>query len=106
MSGFSLNINEYLQDAGSRSRCGFYHGWQIDVCQDGDQFFTFQCYPPDIDDFLDSGEDYPDFSTALQAAQEFVDREIAIRALLDVMNEWLWQGIVDEDEYWLLTNFE
>lgn len=105
MQVFGSDINGHLQDTDCTVRCGNYHGWQIDVCQDGN-LFTFQCYPPDLNNYLDAGEEYLDHISALQAARAFVDRENVIQALLDVMNEWFYQDLINEAEYWNLTNFE
>jgi hypothetical protein len=105
MQVFSWNTGSPFQDAGLAPATVNYHGWEIEVVQDASGF-TVQCYPPDLKDFLDAGEEYTDYQTALQAACAFVDREIAIRAILEVANEWLWLGLVCEEEYWNLTNFE
>ncbi|NEQ29440.1 MAG: hypothetical protein F6K04_00255 [Leptolyngbya sp. SIO4C5] len=84
--------------------CLSYHGWQIQVAQE-DQDFYFECYPPDQLDFCNDGEYYSDRTAAFCAAREFVDRELAIQALLDIAEEWLESGCISETEYWNLTDF-
>lgn len=105
MQAFSWNPYSPLQEEGLSLHSEKYHGWHIEILSVASGF-VFQCYPPDMADFLDAGEEYSDYPTALQAAYTFVDREIAIQALLEVMNEWLWRGLISEAEYWNLTNFE
>jgi hypothetical protein len=107
MQVFGWNANGYYQEqiSGLAVHSQTYHGWRIDI-SDHQTAFTFQCYPPDLPDFLDAGEEYPDQETALQEAYRFVDREITIRAMLEVFNAWLQEGLISEDEYWHLTNFE
>lgn len=105
MQVFGWNANGYYQEAGSDVVCVTYHGWRIEISEHQTSF-AFQCYPPDLPDFLDAGEEYHDRETALQEAYRFVDQEIAIRAMLEVLNEWLLNGLISEDEYWNLTNFE
>lgn len=105
MQVFGWYAGGSLQGAEHETPSLNYHGWRIDILQQ-QSVFTFQCYPPDLSDFLDAGEEYTDRGTALQAAYDFVDQEIAIRAFLEVANEWLWKGVISEAEYWNLTNFE
>lgn len=81
-----------------------YHGWSTRVVQEDEEFY-FECYPPEFQDFCNDGVSYPDGETAFQAACEFIDREIAIQAILAVAGEWLASGQVSEAEYWNLTNF-
>jgi hypothetical protein len=97
--------NRPIQDEGLALLTEQYHSWQIELVT-VPSGVVFQCYPPDLDSFLDAGEEYTDYASALEAAHAFVDREIAIRALLETTHEWLWQGLISEDEYWALTNFE
>ncbi|HEY9622736.1 MAG TPA: hypothetical protein V6C78_20430 [Crinalium sp.] len=81
-----------------------YHGWQIQVLmQDGK--FCFRCYPPNLADFCNDGSSHISFKGALAAACHFVNREVAILALLRAVDEWLEDGRINEDEYWNLTNF-
>lgn len=82
-----------------------YHGWQIQVvqCNDG---FHFHCYPPKLTDFCNDAAEYSSFQAAIAAACQFVDREIAILALLDRVADWLASGKITEDEYWNLTSFD
>ncbi len=105
MHVFGKNANSFYPEAGLEVLSRTYHGWHIEISEH-EAAFTFQCYPPDLPDFLDAGEEYLDLKTALQEAYQFVDREIAIRAMLEVLNTWLLNGIISEDEYWNLTNFE
>jgi hypothetical protein len=81
-----------------------YHDWQVEIVS-FDQDFMFECYPPNFPDFINNGETYSAPETALRAAYHFIDREIAIKALMDVVEEWLEAGLIDEDEYWQLTSF-
>lgn len=85
-----------------------YHGWSIEVVQQEDEFdseFYFECYAPTLPDFCNDGEGYADRESAFAAACEFIDREIAIQALLEVTNDWFRSGQISETEYWNLTNF-
>jgi hypothetical protein len=104
MQVFDWNAGSPFREAGFAPLAEDYHNWHIEIIE-ASSGFVFQCYPPDLPDFLDAGEEYQDYETALQAARCFVDREIAIRALLELANEWWWLGLVTEDEYWNLTNF-
>lgn len=82
-----------------------YHGWQIEVVRHQDEF-SFQCYPPNLPDFCNDGTFYSDCTDALEAARHFIDREIAIQSLLEVVGDWWQLGKVSEDEYWNLTSFD
>jgi hypothetical protein len=82
-----------------------YHGWQIQVLmQDGK--FGFRCYPPKLADFCNDGSLHLSFKAALLAACQFINREIAILAVLEVVDEWLEDSKISETEYWNLTSFE
>lgn len=104
MKLFNRNASEPFQEAELEVLALTYHGWYITLSENRSAF-TFQCYPPELQDFIDSGEEFADQETALQEARTFVDREIAIQAILDVINEWFWSGLISEEEYWNLTNF-
>jgi hypothetical protein len=104
MQLFGQNTNSPFPQAETDVFSLTYHGWRIEILRSLSAF-TFKCYPPDLQDFIDSGEEYSDQGIALREAYAFVDREIAIRAILEVINEWFWQGLITEDEYWNLTNF-
>jgi hypothetical protein len=82
-----------------------YHGWQFEIVE-ADQAFSFECYAPDLPEFMNDAEVYPDWQTAHAAACQFVDREIAIAALINLANDWLAAGLITEDEYWNLTSFD
>lgn len=82
-----------------------YHGWDIKVVMNQDEF-SFECYPPTLPDFCNDGMAYASLNDAIAAACYFVDREIAILALMDVVTDWLEDGTVSEDEYWQLTSFD
>lgn len=82
-----------------------HHGWQIEIVPFEDAF-CFECYAPNLPDFMNDAEVYSDWETACVAAREFVDREIAIGALINLVNEWLAAGLISEDEYWNLTSFD
>lgn len=81
-----------------------YHGWQIQVVRREDNF-RFQCYPPKLQEFCNDAAEYSSFRAALTAACRFIDREVAILALLDRIGEWLESGKITEDEYWNLSSF-
>ena len=88
----------------------FYHGWFIDFAVNqtlvGNDEFVFECYPPAMPDFCNDGLAYFTLEDALKAACSFVDREIAILTLMDVVKEWLEKGNISEAEYWELTSFD
>jgi len=81
-----------------------HHGWQIEVVSEAEEFF-FQCYHPDLPDFCNDGSTHSTFEAALAAACYFIDREVAIQALLEVVESWMRTGKISEDEYWNLTDF-
>ncbi|MBD2093156.1 hypothetical protein H6F67_25250 [Microcoleus sp. FACHB-1515] len=82
-----------------------YHGWQIQVVRHKASF-RFHCYPPKLTDCCDDAAEYSSFRAAITAACRFVDREVAILALLDRVGDWLASGKITEDEYWNLTSFD
>ncbi|HEY9764494.1 MAG TPA: hypothetical protein V6D07_18345 [Trichocoleus sp.] len=82
-----------------------HHGWQIQIVP-FEQDFCFECYAPDMSDFMNDAEVYSDWETAFVAARQFVDREIAIQSLIALVNDWLAAGLISEDEYWNLTSFD
>ncbi|MEL6383623.1 MAG: hypothetical protein AAFQ89_14445 [Cyanobacteria bacterium J06626_18] len=82
-----------------------YHGWEIDIKPCGVEF-CFECHTPTCPDALDDAESYITKAAALAAAQAFVDRESAVLALIKLANDWLINGLISEDEYWALTDFE
>lgn len=82
-----------------------YHGWRIKVVPDQYEYF-FCCYHPDLPDFCNDGLAYPTLRDAWFAACQFVDREIAVHAILPVLGEWLATQKINEEEYWNLSNFE
>lgn len=81
-----------------------HHGWQIEVVSEAEEFF-FQCYHPNLPSFCNDGSAHSSFGAALAAARHFIDREVAIQALLGVVETWMRTGTISEDEYWNLTNF-
>lgn len=81
-----------------------YRGWRIQVVSEAQEFY-FECYAPDLLDGCNDGCLYPDWHTALHAACHFIDRELAILAVLDIVNDWFAAGLVSEAEYWNLTDF-
>ncbi|MBD1998954.1 hypothetical protein H6F88_22415 [Oculatella sp. FACHB-28] len=81
-----------------------HHGWKIEVVREAEEFF-FQCYHPDLPDFCNDGSAHSTAETAFAAARHFIDREVAIQALLEVVETWMRTGKISEDEYWNLTDF-
>lgn len=79
-------------------------GWQIQVASEKGVFY-FECCPPGSQQPCDDGLYYPTQASAFEAACEFVDREVAVIATIRVANEWLAAGLIEEDEYWNLTDF-
>lgn len=82
-----------------------HYGWQIQIVP-FEQAFCFECYAPDMPDFMNDAEVYSDWETACMAARQFIEREMAIGALINLVNDWLAAGLIDEDEYWNLTSFD
>lgn len=82
-----------------------YHGWKIEI-KAFDSEFCFECYAPGFSDAIDDAESYTTEAEALAAAKAFVDRESAILSLIKLANDWLANGIVSEEEYWSLTDFD
>lgn len=80
------------------------HGWQIRVAAEKDVFY-FECCPPGSQYPCDDGLYYPTQELAFEAACDFVDREVAIISTIKLANEWLTSGLIEEDEYWNLTDF-
>ncbi|HEY9734802.1 MAG TPA: hypothetical protein V6D06_00925 [Trichocoleus sp.] len=87
-----------------------YQGWHIEIApyEEGSaqQGYCFECYAPEMADYMDDAQVYPDWEAAWAAAQSFVDREIAIAAFIELANDWLATGRITEEEYWSLTDFE
>jgi hypothetical protein len=81
-----------------------YHGWLLEIVPDG-ECFKFDAYHPELPGGMNEGEAYGSFESALVAGCDFIDREVAIQALLDIVGEWLENGNICADEYWTLTNF-
>ena len=54
-----------FQDEGLALLSEQYHGWQIDIVT-LPSGVVFQCYPPDLDNFLDAGEAFTDYASALK----------------------------------------
>ncbi|MBD2463861.1 hypothetical protein H6G89_22935 [Oscillatoria sp. FACHB-1407] len=82
-----------------------YHGWVITIVMSNDEF-SFECYPPTFPDFCNDGLAYSTLDDVLLAAYQFVDREIAILALMGIVKEWVENGNISEEEYWQLTSFD
>ena len=81
-----------------------YHGWLLEVIPDGDSF-RFDAYHPSVPGGMNEGEAYNSFAAALVAGRHFIDREVAIQALLDVLGTLLEDEKISCDEYWSLTSF-
>lgn len=82
-----------------------YHGWKIDVVTDAHGVW-FRCYHPALPDYCNDGCSYPDYESAFVAACGFVDREVAVLALIDVVQEWWANRVISDEEYWNLTRFD
>ncbi|HEY9647574.1 MAG TPA: hypothetical protein V6C88_14455 [Chroococcidiopsis sp.] len=83
----------------------FYHGWQIEIAAYQEEF-QFRCYRSNFLDYSNDGLAYDNINTALMAAYTFIDREIAIHAILGIIGEWLLTDQINDEEYWNLTNFD
>jgi hypothetical protein len=79
-------------------------GWSIELVQEQDEFY-FECYLPNANHSCSNGAAYLSQEAASSAACEFVEREIAVLALIDLANGWWEQGVISEAEYWQLTDF-
>lgn len=82
-----------------------HQGWQIQVSQETEGFY-FDCYPPNRAYACNDGCIYEDLDSAHAAARIFIDQEIAVQALIASANDWLRQGLICEEEYWNLTDFD
>jgi len=82
-----------------------YCGWQIKVVM-CNRNFVFQCYPPGRYTYSNDGYEYANFRSALVAARQFIDREIAVIAISATAKDWLERGVISESEYWNLTAFD
>ena len=82
-----------------------HQGWQLQIVPFEGQYL-FECFAPNLPDFMNDGEFYPDWDTAHAAACQFIEREISIQALIDLADDWLEAGLISEDEYWNLTSFD
>lgn len=82
----------------------FYHGWHIEVVRQGSEF-CFQCYPPQSD-FCNDASAHASIDAAWVAACDFVDRELAILAVMNCLTDWFDRGKISEAEYWNLTSFD
>lgn len=82
-----------------------YHGWLIQIVPE-QQSFVFECYAPGLLDYMNDAQSYTDWSRAYAAACQFIDREIAVEALIEEANGWLAAGLITDNEYWNLTCFD
>lgn len=87
-----------------------YQGWQVEIVpfdlDSSEPGYCFECYAPNLTDYMDNAEIYPDRESALAAAREFIDREVAIIAFIEQANDWLATGLISQEEYWSLTDFD
>jgi hypothetical protein len=82
-----------------------YHGWEIEILADAEETW-FRCYHSSLPDFCNDGWAYPDEQSAFVAACAFVDREIAVLALIDLVQDWWVNHLISDEEYWNLTRFD
>lgn len=80
------------------------HGWHIEIGEDKGAFY-FECSPPEYPAPCDDGLYYTSREAALEAAYDFVEREVALLGLIEVANDWLEAGLISEKEYWNMTDF-
>lgn len=74
---------------------------QIVPCPDG---FGFCCHHSMLG-IHTNGFVYPTSEAALIAGCNFIDREQALAALSQVLNEWISAEKISLEEYWELSNF-
>jgi hypothetical protein len=82
-----------------------YHGWHIEVVRQNEEFL-FRCYPPQVTYFCNNASTYRSFRMALVAARHFVNREVAVLALMKQTAAWFNTGKISEVEYWDLISFD
>ncbi|OLP18349.1 hypothetical protein BST81_11175 [Leptolyngbya sp. 'hensonii'] len=75
-----------------------YQGWllQISPLWHG---FVFNCYPAEATGSWQNQHIYLNYDDALLAAKQFVDRQIAVSALQQVLQRWFAQGLISLTEY-------
>lgn len=79
-------------------------GWSIELTQAHGEFY-FECYLPNANHSCSDGAAYLSQEAASSAACEFIERELAILALIDLLNSWRALGVISNAEYWQLTDF-
>jgi hypothetical protein len=82
-----------------------YHGWLIEVVSHGNNRFSFRCYCSELEGFHDDGSTHRSYRSALIAGCRFIDREVALSALLNALEELMRDEKISIEEYWNLANF-
>lgn len=89
----------------SRKSNGFFHhDWFIEVVPSGSRF-SFHCHHPKLEGYQQDGATYPTTEAAVKAGCYFIDRELALAALLDALEELISDQKISPEEYWNLSNF-
>lgn len=83
----------------------FHHDWFVEVVVYGNSF-GFRCYHPHLEEFSHDGLSYHSYQSAIQAGCQFIDREVALTCLLNLLEELVRDHKISPEEYWNLANFE
>jgi hypothetical protein len=81
-----------------------YHGWLIEVVAYRNRY-AFRCYCPELEGFHEDGSTHTSQCSALAAGFQFIDREVALSALINVLEELMKDEKISLEEYWNLVNF-
>lgn len=81
-----------------------HHDWFVESVPHG-RHFRFRCEHPYLEGLQQDGSIYPTCEAALIAGCQFVDREMAISALINALEELMSKEKISLDEYWNLANF-
>lgn len=76
-----------------------YHGWMVQIISVWNGF-SFHCYDSELaGGSWHNRKIYPTYQEALIAAQQFVDRQTAILALTQILQDWLNYELINQAEY-------
>lgn len=80
-----------------------YRDWFVQAVPRG-PVFCFCCYHNSLGSHT-TGTAYPTQEAAILAGCQFIDRELAVVALGQIVDEWMRADKITLEEYWNLNNF-
>lgn len=81
-----------------------YHGWLVEIVPHQNRF-SFRCYCSELEGFHEDGSTYRSYRSALIAGYRFIDREVALVALMSALEDLMRDEKISLEEYWNLANF-